>query len=183
MTFKACTPLTDTMAAGYILELPATINISNNASSDSLTYVDWRTTFPILDSQDPDVLGEYPIPIGYNKNIFRWIIDWKIETPPGYSLWITHPSHRHDLPFFTLNGFVDTDKHPNTLLLPFFIQMGFEGLIEKGTPIAQIIPIKRESWQSVAGDIIEKEEIRGNRIKLNFERGYKINYWSKKEYR
>ena len=42
-----------------------------------------------------------------------------------------HPVHRHDLPFFTLTGFVDTDKLPNRLVLPFFIKDGFELIIEK----------------------------------------------------
>ena len=30
--------------------------------------------------------------------------------------------------------------------VPFFIKSGFEGVIPAGTPIAQLIPIKREKW-------------------------------------
>jgi hypothetical protein len=32
--------------------------------------------------------------------------------------------------------------------IPFFIKEGFSGVIPKGTPIAQVIPFKRESWTS-----------------------------------
>jgi hypothetical protein len=76
------------------------------------------------------------------------LVDFKIETPIGYSCWIMHPSHRWDLPFLTINGFVDTDKHLNSLLLPFFIKEGFTGILPAGTPFAQIVPFKREDWSS-----------------------------------
>src|SRR5262245_66033952 len=29
---------------------------------------------------------------------------WTIESPPGYSLLVTHPVNRYDLPFVTLTG-------------------------------------------------------------------------------
>jgi len=34
---------------------------------------------------------------------------WTIESPPGYSLLVTHPVNRYDLPFVTLTG---PDRHP-----------------------------------------------------------------------
>jgi hypothetical protein len=116
--------------------------------------------------------------------MFRWILDWKIKTPKGYSSMIMHPLHRFDLPFTTLPGIIDTDNHPSALLLPFFIQDGFEGIIKEGTPIAQLFPFRRESWES------EKKEINPNISFINRNsnnlkvfRSYKTKFWSKKEYR
>ena len=36
---------------------------------------------------------------------------WTFEMPAGYSLLITHPFNRHDLPFVTLTGLVDADSY------------------------------------------------------------------------
>ena len=183
LTYKLCTPLTDSMTAGYMLTLPADIIVLNNQENESLPNIRWYVNFNIVDIQSSEVLSNYPIPEGYNKNLFRWILDWKIITQKGYSLWVTHPAHRHDLPFFTLNGFIDTDKHPNSLFLPFFIKSGFEGIIKEGTPIAQIIPIKRENWKSLQEEYSEQENLNFfNNVKINLIRTYKNKYWTKKIY-
>jgi hypothetical protein len=48
---------------------------------------------------------------------------------------------------------------------PFIIKSGFEGIIEKGTPMFQVIPFKRADWQ--AEFVLEKEnELFFNREKL-----------------
>ena len=41
---------------------------------------------------------------------------WTIETPPGYSMLITHPFNRPDLPFTTLTGLVDCDRYSETFI-------------------------------------------------------------------
>jgi hypothetical protein len=183
-TFKLCTPLTDTLTSGYLITLPATIYITNASKDNSyIPHISWSVDWQVSDSMNKETHTNYPIPAGFNSNIFRWSFDFKTETPPGYSCWIMHPSHRWDLPFLTINGFVDTDKHPNSILLPFFIKEGFEGSIKEGTPIAQIIPIKRENWKSEKKDsTIEDSFMLKNSTKINFLRTYKERYWSRKKY-
>jgi hypothetical protein len=186
-TYKMCVPLTDSMTSGYNVVLPASIIITNDGSLDQyIPKLNWKVNWPMCDAPAGD-LKNYPIPYGHDLTFFRWILDWKITTPLGYSLWITHPSQRYDLPFTTINGFVDTDLHPNKLFLPFFVRSGYEGKIEAGTPIAQIIPIKRESWKS---EVIKNDKdsiesigfLAQNNIKLDFIRTYKNRYWSRKKY-
>ena len=185
-TYKLCTPLVDSLTSGYFLSTSADIAVINiGTESNYIPEINWRVSWGPLDSQSNDVLGNYPVPDGYSKKIFRWSSDWKIKLPKGYSLWVTHPSHRHDLPFFTLNGFVDSDKHVNPLLFPFFIKNGFEGIIEQGTPIAQLIPVKREFWKSKIVSFEEKNNIKSvilNNIRQNILRSYKNKFWSKKHY-
>ena len=183
-TYKACVPLIDSMSSGYMLELPADIVVINTSKDGGyIPFIRWNVDFGLLDELQTNPLGNYPIPTGFSNLAFRWIVHWQIKTPNDYSLWITHPSHRHDLPFFTLNGFVDTDKHPSPLFLPFFIKDGFEGIIEEGTPIAQIIPIKRENWKSFEKKYSEQRMINySNYVKLNIIRTYKNKYWSRKKY-
>lgn len=183
-TFKMCTPLIDTFTSGYLVTLPATVYVINIGKDGSyVPDISWAVSWEVLDSMENNTHSNYPVPVGFNQKMFRWFFDFKIETPAGYSCWIMHPSHRWDLPFLTINGFVDTDKHPNRLLLPFFIREGFEGFIEEGTPIAQIIPIKRENWRSEKKDRTADDDFMiMNATKINYIRTYKERYWSKKKY-
>lgn len=184
-SYKMCVPLIDSMVSGYILELPATVVVTNVGVNGLYEpRLNWQVTWNVCDIVNSDALQSYPVPYNHNRTCFRWSLDWTIETPQGYSLWVTHPSHRYDLPFTTINGFVDTDKLPNPLLLPFFLHEGFEGIIEQGTPIAQVLPVKRESWVSSREKTETDLEWKYNNIvKLDFVRAYKNRFWSKKEYR
>ena len=182
-TYKMCQPLIDTMTSGYVIALPAAVSVFNDSQNGYVPRIDWQVDWDVCDALPLNTIQNYPIPYKHNGLGFRWKIDWIIKTPPGYSVWITHPSQRYDLPFTTINGFVDTDQHPNALLLPFFVREGFEGIIEKDTPIAQIIPIKREGWVSERKPIDpEYMKKRTGNVKMDYLRTYKNRYWSKKKY-
>jgi hypothetical protein len=60
----------------------------------------------------------------------------------------THPVNRTDLPFTTLTGLVDCDTfYQSSVNFPArWHDMGFNGVLPKGTPVAQCLPVKRESW-------------------------------------
>jgi len=160
----------------------ATIFISNNSSNSIEPKIQWRTEDSVADMQPSSVLGKYPTPYGHNPTVFRWHIDWHIKTSNNSSILVTHPFHRYDLPFTTLSAIIDSDKHPNSLVIPFFIRENFHGFIEAGTPIAQILPFSRESWESDYS-IKEKENYGIEQIKKFYERGYKKLFWSKKNYK
>jgi hypothetical protein len=83
-----------------------------------------------------------------------------------------------------MSGFVDTDQYDmSPINFPFFLKEDFEGTIKNGTPIAQVIPIKRDSWS------LEKLPYDKGNIKTAFivrkllEKSYKIQFWNKKDYR
>ena len=183
-TFKLCVPLVDSVTSGYQLVTPCDILVTNSAKEGYSPYMEWGIKWDPVDIQDDRTLGNFPIPVGHNSTSFRWSADWIIKTPYGYSTWITHPAQRYDLPFTTLTAFVDTDKHPNKLFLPFFIKDNFVGIIPEGTPIAQLIPIKRESWISEKKDRnVSTDFILDNIVKTNFIRTYKNKFWTRKEYK
>jgi hypothetical protein len=186
-TYKLCVPIVDSISAGYIISTTSDIFVENTSDSGYLPKFFWKTSNTMVDIPDEVThksLGNYPVPEGYSELLTRWVFDWQIITPPGYSLWITHPSHRFDLPFFSVNAFVDTDKHPSALRFPFFVKNGFVGIIPAGTPVVQVIPIKRDSWKSEKIEYVEKYAmIAYNLIKEKMVRAYKVKYWSKKSYR
>jgi hypothetical protein len=61
---------------------------------------------------------------------------------------ITHPINRLDLPFETLTGMVDADRYrDNFINFPArWRDRDFNGVLPKGTPLAQCVPIKRDEW-------------------------------------
>ena len=82
---------------------------------------------------------------------------WTIKTPPGYSVMISSPVGHNDLPFKCVPAIVDTDKYDAALPTPVFLKEGFEGVVERGTPMIQVTPFKRESWESEF-DLYKEEE-------------------------
>src|SRR5262249_784850 len=87
---------------------------------------------------------------------------WTIEVPPGFSLLITHPINRHDLPFTTLTGLVDCDRYiDNFINFPArWSDPAFEGVLPRGTPFAQCIPVKGQSWsgrfETIQGEAVAR---------------------------
>ena len=76
----------------------------------------------------------------------KFINPWRIKVPAGYSVLLTQPFNRPDLPFTCFSGLVDCDRFETTINLPF-LWTGPVGqhLLPAGTPIAQIIPIRRDA--------------------------------------
>jgi hypothetical protein len=182
-TYKACTPVTDSITSGYTIVLSAAVSVRSASDSEYLPEIFWNVHWGPLERKPQELLSNYPVPHNHSPLFFRWITYWGIRTPSGYSSLITHPHHRYDLPFTTISGVVDTDRHPNSLELPFFIKNDFEGIIEEGTPIAQILPFKRDNWKSEPLDFDPKYKFNSlSATKLDFIRTYKNRYWTRKNY-
>lgn len=64
-----------------------------------------------------------------------------------------HPANRFDLPFTTLTGMVDCDSYHDLFVnIPArWSDPAFRGVLKRGTPIAQCIPVRRERLEAVLG--------------------------------
>jgi hypothetical protein len=181
---KKCVPFLDAMISGYVLVTPMDIFVSKN--EDGSLKIGWNGSEVFQDfiAERPKELGEkMPRPAGHHPNhlVFRGF--WGIKTPRGWSCLITHPLNRHDLPFTTTSGIIDSDQYSTSGNLPFFIKEDFVGVIPAGTPFAQIIPIKRSSWKSVGNDqgIMYLEYLQGQTVRTP-GKSYKKLFWQRKEY-
>ena len=58
-----------------------------------------------------------------------------------------------------MSGIVDNDKVHLPGTMPFFVLKGVSGFIPAGTPYAQIIPFKREHWESEVDTSLAAAEI------------------------
>ena len=181
MTLKNCQPFIDTFTSGYMIRLPASILVYKDELGNSI--VKWSTEFDVIDSQDNRILGGFKAPDGYFPQFFRWQNMWIVETPSGYSSLFTHPFNRFDLPFITISAIIDTDKHPNSVIIPFFIKNDFEGVIEEGTPIAQVLPFKRDNWESSVEKTNNSSRYSSSLVKTALIRAYRKKFWTKKIYK
>jgi len=177
---KKCTPFLDAMTAGYTVILSDDIFVEKVNGTPNIT---WRGSRTIVTTHTVDQTRGLPIPKGYVPLALKWQNEFSYKLPSGYSLWCAHPANRLDLPFFTLSGFVDVDSYNLAVQFPFFLKEDFEGILEAGTPIAQLIPIKRENWELKKGDVDEdKTYSLYEAFRKTINRSYKSNYWSKKTY-
>ncbi len=184
-TIKRCMPVFDAIAGGYIIVTPTDVFISQKEAEDGTKqpYYEWPNHeliafHPIEQAPNhPDRNGHMLYP--------KWMNPWGIKTPKGYSTLFVQPMHRES-PFTILPGIVDTDTYTASVNFPFVLNdVTFEGLIPAGTPIAQVIPIKRDEWQMSIGS--EKERIKNqevsSRLHSKFFDKYKSMFRQPKEYK
>ena len=178
-TIKRCMPVFDAITAGYIIESPADVYVS---IKDGGQWFEWS---------DHNLIAFHPIeqaPEHPDKKPFaypKWNNPWSITTPKGYSALFVQPFHRESI-FTILPGVVDTDQYTPPVNFPFVINdPAFEGLIPKGTPIAQVIPFKRDSWTMELGDKkdLEAQAKVSKKLQSKFFDRYKSMFWTKKEYK
>jgi hypothetical protein len=184
-TFKKCMPFFDTLSFGYIQETWCDIFIERKNQE---LYYHYSFTLdkdnPIISTRPITSIAKMPIPTEFSDIFFHWSRVWNPVLPKGYSCLITHPLNRDDLPFRCFSGIIDSDKYFLDGKVGFFIKEDFTGLIPKGTPMYQIIPFKRDSWESkkinLKNNILTKVEKQRYNIKSIFLDGYKKQYWNKK---
>ena len=179
-TFKLCSPVLESLTIGYVITLPIDILVQENNNNVMIT---WNENPGVPVEQRPiDAHEGFPVPAGHHPNNFIWKLSTTCKVPIGYSFILTHPFNRFDLPFTTLTGIIDGGyTFPIDGKIPFFVKKGFNGIIEKGTPIAQIIPFKIDNWKSKENDDLIVEGDDNNYLGMTKIFGwYKQTWWKKK---
>lgn len=149
-TIKKCPPFIDAMTYGFLMPLLADLTVTDGEFS---WKTDWpggdfaNTTRSPIDYHDASQVAGTPFH-DEDQFIIKFNNLWTIQLPPGYSLLVVHPVNRDDLPFRSLSGLVDSDRYSDAFVhFPArWVDPGFSGVLPKGTPVAQCIPVKREKW-------------------------------------
>jgi hypothetical protein len=184
-TIKLCMPFGDTFSTGYIQETWCDLFI--NAEDDNRIEYHFPANPELVGFRSTIPDGTIKIPEQFCNQEFSWRQPWSPSLPKGYSMLITHPLNRMDLPFQTLSGIVDYDnfvaeRFPNNL--PFYVHKGFSGVIPAGTPMYQMIPIKRDSWGSLVSKFDEEHALKSvHFFAKKFYGVYRDFYWNKKDYK
>ncbi len=178
-TVKRCVPVFDAITSGYLIFTHTDIYVS---TKDGAPYFEWLSGnpidfHPVIQAENHPVKNGFPYP--------KFLNPWSIKTPKGYSVFISQPLHR-DLPFKILEGIVDTDKYTAPINFIFTLNnVNWEGLIPAGTPIAQIIPFKRDSFVMKIGKKQDKKDILKvvKKLKTKFFDAYRNFFWTRKSFK
>ena len=180
-TIKRCMPVFDAIVGGYVLYTNVDVWVSQK---DGMPWYEWPSFEPI--SWHPvEQAPNHPNRNGHQATYPKWINPWAIQTPPGYSTLFVQPMHRESV-FTILPGVVDTDQYNAPVNFPFVLNnIKFEGLIPAGTPMAQVIPFKRESWEMSLGtqEDFDKQNKTTIRLRTRFFDSYKSQFRQPKEYK
>lgn len=153
-TIKRCPPFLDAMCVGWIIPLAASVEFVTNEDSSYLTY---KSNFyrPIVENHGFNQVTseEHPNP-NMPKPPMKFLNYWYIKVPKGWSVLFVPPINRPDPRFTCISGMVDCDAYPEYINFPFFFNTpNYTGIVKCGTPLVQVIPIKRS-------EIMKKHTVR-----------------------
>lgn len=212
-SIKRCMPVFDAITGGYILYTYVDLYVSQKEvqyvdgkhheatgemkplTEDERIEKGFKKTAPHYEWPSYGPIQFHPVSqapthpgrgdLGDQMSYPKWINPWSIKTPKGYSVLFTQPMHRES-PFTIMDGIVDTDTYNAPVNFPFILNdWNYEGMIPAGTPMAQVIPFKRENWQMELGkqeDFISQQKTT-NHLRTSFFDSYKNKFRAPKEYK
>lgn len=141
LTVKRCMPFFDALGVGWMIPLAANVRLEIKDGGRTVG-AGWEFDRTMVSNHGPhQVAGNprEPLPPCKFHNY------WTIKTPPGWSCLFVAPLNREHAVFEILAGVVDTDRYTSLIHFPFFATAE-DGIyvVEKGTPLAQMIPFRRE---------------------------------------
>jgi hypothetical protein len=181
-TVKNCVPFLDALTCGYIIPLATDIGLSVDESG--VLHFESRTIalFDIHRS------NQFPGAPFANFPVVKISNPWLIRTPPGYSTLFLPVLNRFGIPLVPLAGLVETDTFYREVNFPSVLTIGpgTKLTLPRGTPLVQVIPIKRDEFQSelVPADAEKYMDVDLHCLEIPENQNYyKDNAWRKKAYR
>lgn len=183
-TFKKCMSFMDAMGLGYYFLTPCDITISVKDTNVNITIPE---NFADL-IKTRQKMNEFHTPEGYYDEHLAITPQWGLQLPRGYSALYTGPLNNFQLPFVVTSGIIENDKLFSPGQVPIFIKKGFEGIIKQGTPFLQVIPFKREDWESGFADYPIEEAMNhsladGMKFRSVDDGYYRDHIWEKKVFK
>jgi hypothetical protein len=189
-TVKRCMPIFDIINSGYIIYIPCDIYMDATDPEKlkwSLPSFATQVKRDLVSSHAPEQVSHYPLnEKQYHKEIFRIMPFWAVGTDKGYSSLFTQPFHSDPTPFRTFGGVVDTDKFIADGHYSIQIEKGFKGVIERGTPLVQVIPFKRDNYSMELVEVEQSNKILLSQrllIRSKFKNFYRNNLRVAKDYK
>jgi len=160
---------------------------------------EWYIKFQFKDGLEVGALGEKSLSghswnqvgdscdlkkFSLGKVLVKFTNPWVIETSKGWSVQIKNPANNFEWDICLMEGVVDTDTYHTNINFPFFWRGSEEGewVIPRGTPIAHVIPFKRESIKLSTGEIdVNKLKICNQTLATKITGGYRSYFWHKRK--
>jgi hypothetical protein len=180
---KKCVPMLDALTSGYLIPLWCDVYVDASSKLEPPT-ITWRVSRPVFEMHGDQTQG-VEAPEDFHQQPYKYLNYWRIITPPGYSILVTQPFGFRNTNFQAIPAVIDTDKSNLQILFPLWIKKGFKGVIEKGTPIAQITPFKRDNWEaeySTYSNDTDYQNLEDKSFNAHLINNYMRREWSKKTY-
>ncbi|ODN67821.1 DUF6065 family protein [Methylobrevis pamukkalensis] len=142
LTVKRCMPFLDAMTTGWILPLAASVRLDIRDEGRTVE-AGWEFDKPMISNHGSHQVAGHP---SEPRPPCKFHNYWSVRTPKGWSCLFVPPLNRPSKLFEVVAGVVDTDTYTAHIHFPFFAT-GEDGLhvLEKGTPLVQVIPFRREA--------------------------------------
>lgn len=182
-TVKRCAPFMEAMTLGWIIPLVGKAEIT---AKDGSVESSWDFPESLLSPHGMGQVGGENFPAS-DWPILKWNNFWTMKLPEGYSALITSPMNRIEPRWQVFSGVVDLDNYYNFVNAPFMWTGGeYDGIIDEGTPLVQVIPFKRDSIISDAtvNEMTEEEQQERARTEvelLSNESMYREERWTSKK--
>jgi hypothetical protein len=189
-TIKRCLPIFDAMSFGYFLVSQSDITVDSTNPGGLVVTSDNDFNRELFSQHDLQQYDKYPIPSGHHSHVLRIHPMWSVQTPKDYSALFINPVNNGSKNVNAIAGLIDTDNFISDGHLSFFVKENTIFKIKKGTPLVQVLPIKRESWQSLEMSVQEYKDAKnaqdGAGIMVNGEHqlgGYKKIFHVQKSFK
>ncbi|HEV3477821.1 MAG TPA: DUF6065 family protein [Gaiellaceae bacterium] len=141
LTVKRCMPFVDAMAAGWIIPLAATVQLEISEGGQKVT-AGWEFDRELVSNHAPFQIAGSPHEPHPPMKFHNY---WTVRTPSGWSCLFVPPINRPNGVIEVLSGLVDTDTYRSPVNFPF-VAVAPDGVyaLEKGTPLVQVIPFRRD---------------------------------------
>ncbi len=188
LTVKKCQAFFDAIAVGYILKVPVDIYIDTTDGKFDIQLPLEMNRFraELLAHHSTEQISHMPFDKQeYCDMVLRIHPTWMVSTPEGYSTLFMNPMHQPPTPLSAVEAIVDTDKFISDGHLSFLVKKNFKGVIKQGTPLVQVIPFRRDQWESelVKDFDPEKTNLQRRIVRSTFQNGYRIKFWQKKVFK
>lgn len=186
-TVRACMSFLDALSLGWIVPAPFDVHVETEAGGLGLKMESEETEDIDFDPMSAHTLGQ----IGRDhpempKPLIKFHTPWTIRTPPGVSILIIPPLNRTEERFTPFAGVVESDQYFLEANIPSkWEKLSYEGVIEAGTPLYQVIPFTRDGV-ATDGEIRTMDESEKERHDdlfelINSTNGeYRREYWEPK---
>jgi Family of unknown function (DUF6065) len=149
LTIKRCMPFLDALTTGWILPLGATVRLEIRDQGRTVD-AGWEVERVMVSHHNPHQVAGNPRDPRPPCKFHNY---WTIKSPPGWSCLFVPPLNRPSPVVEVIAGVVDTDTYHSLINFPF-IATARDGVytLERGTPLVQVIPFRRETTH-LAGEV------------------------------
>lgn len=137
-----------------------------------------------VDIHSVSQLGSMRVPNNAPRCFWKLHSPWRLQTPKGWSTYYKNPANNFDNDLHIFEGLVDTDTYTNSVNFPCVWTGTEEGsfVIDRGTPIAQLLFINREQEDlSLNVEFKEEDSSVTELLSSKFINRYRDLFWHKRK--